>query len=369
MSPSSLYRLIQNARATLLVDETERLASYKMSDRTLEFRSILLSGYKKGGKCYRVEKTRSGALQPREFEVYAPKALANIRGLEDVLEDRCRVIILRRSRNKAIVNNEPDVNDPKWSEMRNELYIFYLTYWNEIQALFSELSDVNEQVNMKIHKPFSNEDVSYVVGREFELWKPILVLAMFFDRKQGVNSMFTSSSSSLTASMLELAIENAKQRHTENMTETGEAILVQVLQKITTEDNYYKVKFIKEMMSKEFDEEQKWLSTRWVGNALRRLGFKEKRRVGTGYEYKLNKKDVEDLADRMQIPKLTLTEENLQLVLDALHEGCKYKPLATVQELAKATQLDKDVLVNILARLQRECKASQPRPDMWRLAT
>ena len=54
-------------------------------------------------------------------------------------------------------------------------------------------------------------------------------------------------------------------------------------------------------MLEAFDEEQKWITTRWIGNALRRLGFKDKRRVGTGYQYKLNRADVKDLAARLGV--------------------------------------------------------------------
>jgi len=66
MSASSIYRLIQNARGTLIIDETEKLSrtADRASERTLEFRSILLAGYKKGEKVYRVEKTSKEALQP-----------------------------------------------------------------------------------------------------------------------------------------------------------------------------------------------------------------------------------------------------------------------------------------------------------------
>jgi hypothetical protein len=64
-------------------------------------------------------------------------------------------------------------------------------------------------------------------------------------------------------------------------------------------DDYYKVKGIKVAMAACFDEDQKWLTSRWIGSALRRLGFKDKRRVGTGYEYRLATKEVRNLALRM----------------------------------------------------------------------
>jgi hypothetical protein len=86
MSTASLYRLIQNNRCSLFIDETEKLSN---PERMQDFRNILLSGYKKGEKAYRIGKTAKDRLIPEAFEVYGPKMLANIGGLEDVLSDRC----------------------------------------------------------------------------------------------------------------------------------------------------------------------------------------------------------------------------------------------------------------------------------------
>jgi len=398
MSTASIYRLIQNARATLLIDETEKL-SYKgkLSERALEFRSIILSGYKKGGKAYRTEKTRQETLQPRAFEVYSPKAVANIRGLEDVMEDRCKTTILKRSRNTKIVNLEINENDEEWSELRSELYVFFLTYWREIKRKYDGIKDsseLSESVNIKGNTLFSKENVDLLVGRELELWRSIFALAMFLDEKGVSGSTFTGSLCSL---ILTLAIKNAKQRLTENITETGEVILLQVLTQLVNENNYYPVKTLKNKMAEAFDEEQKWLTTRWIGSALRRLGFTEKRRVGTGYQYFLKNEDVNDLAKRMNLPsepenvpvsigvtsgtsgtpqtkteaeapmdKTTLTQENIELVFAVLHRETKNKKYATTQELATATKLNMEDLIEILSKLQEESKATQSRPDFWR---
>ena len=153
MSIASIYRLIQNARTTLLIDESEKL-SYKgnMSERTLEFRSSLLSGYKKGARAYRIEKGKNDSLIPRPFETYSPKALANIRGLEDVIEDRCKPTIMKRSLNRAIVNLEIDGDGELFSELRGELYVLFLENWRQIQHIYDkigEYGELNEQVNLK----------------------------------------------------------------------------------------------------------------------------------------------------------------------------------------------------------------------------
>ena len=304
MSTSSIYRLIQNALGTLLIDETEKLSQ---PDRALEFRSILLAGYKKGQKVYRCEKTRRETIQPEAYDVYGPKGLANIQGLEDVLEDRCKVTILKRSRDKKIVNKEINVEDESWSELRNRLYILYLDHWREIKQIYDslgELSEHSELMNFLETQAASSpkdKDLDLITSRMLEIWKPIFALACFFDSKGFTLPTFTNSPSSLRSLMVHLCVENAKARMTEDMTETGENLLTQVLLELVKEDGFYKVKTIKESMASLFDEEQKWLTTKWVANALRRLGFTEKRRVGSGYEYRLRRHEVQDLAKRMGV--------------------------------------------------------------------
>lgn len=307
MSTSSIYRLIQNAKGTLLIDETEKLSN---PERALDFRSILLSGYKKGAMVYRVEKSRKEQLIPEAFEVYSPKGLANIAGVEDVLEDRCIVTVMRRSINRSIADKQIDIDSEYWRELRNLLYLFYLGYWREIREEYekiSELSECSELVNFLRSKGISEESLELIASRELELWLPIFALAAFFDKYGVVSdsspySLSTlSSPKSLLSEIACLACDKAKQRQVENLTETWETILVQTLVDVVKSDGHYRVKDIKDEMARRFDEEEKRLNTHWVGNALRRLGFKEKRRLGTGYEYRLTVADVKDLAERMGI--------------------------------------------------------------------
>jgi hypothetical protein len=310
MSVSSIYRLIQNTRGTLLIDETEKLSN---PDRAQEFRSILLSGYKKGAVVYRVEKAHGETLVPEAFEVFGPKALANIQGVEDVLEDRCIVTIMKRGKNKKVTDSEINVHSEHYSELRHRLHILYLRFWREVKEIYdkiSEHSELSELVNILNMDPSNNailynRAVEHLTARELELWRPIFAIAKFFDNhirgKDNVLNRFASSPSTLCSLMFELAVEKAGQKHLENVTETGEVILVQVLMKLYEYDGYYRVKDIVEAMSGQFDEEQKWLNTRWVGNALKRLGFTEKRRVGTGYEYRVTKAMLDDLAERLGI--------------------------------------------------------------------
>ena len=338
MSAAVIFRLIQNGRCTLLIDESEHL-SYKgrLTDRGIIIRSLLLSGYKKGGRAYRAIKTRKELFKAQGFEVYSPKGLANIRGLEDVILDRCISTILKRGIKPEIINTDVVSADKEWSELRSELYKFWFTNWREIKEIYDKIniiSELNESMNVPINT-LTNEESSLLVGRELELWKPIIALAIFFKKTCLLTPSFIGSLSSLnmeknektselskTSSLngslnspveaiLKLAVTVAEQRQALNVTETGEVVLLQILRDLVTADNYYSVKIIKNRMLEAFDEEQKWLTTRWVGSALRRLNFQDSRRVGTGYQYKLTVEDVEDLVKRLHIPERKIEEETL----------------------------------------------------------
>jgi hypothetical protein len=271
ISTASAFRLIQSGRCTLLMDETEKLSN---PEREVDFRNMLFAGYKKGVLIYR---THKDTLKPEPFEVYSPKALANIKGLEDVLEDRCIPNIMKRGKNLQIVNAEVPLDSPTWQQIRDMLYIFYLSYFNEL----SELSACSELYGEALKQ------------RELELWHPILTLARFFDR------YFPE----LYKRMRDFAVKKSTEKLVENLTETFDFLLVQTLTSKVLENGFYKVKAIRDAMASNFDEPQKWLTTRWVGNALRRLGFTEKRRFGSGYEYFLAKDKVLDLAERLGISK------------------------------------------------------------------
>lgn len=331
MSVSSLYRMIQNSHATLLIDETEKLSN---PNRAQEFRNILLSGYKKGCKTFRVEKSAKDRLEPEEFEVYSPKMLANIGGLEDVLEDRCITQFQRRSLNKKILNREIDIMDPRYTKFRDNLYKLFLCHWQEVKEIYAEISKCSELcelcVCVKTNFDSLPEGSKYLSSRELELWKPIFALAAFFDSVSTATAekelVFTRSQHSLSSLMLDLACSLAAQRHTQNLTEVGEEILVQCLLQVVPkeqEECWVKVKQIKEAMSAQFEETQEWLTTKWIGSALRRLGFSDKKRMGTGYMYNIPSKTIEELKERMQIEELPKPEESEKPTIQEILESVR----------------------------------------------
>ncbi|MFH8120177.1 MAG: hypothetical protein QXS37_05230 [Candidatus Aenigmatarchaeota archaeon] len=270
-SLSSIFRLIQNGRCSLFIDETEKLSN---PERAMEFRAILLQGYKQGGDVQRVEKNTRDKYTVEFFDVYSPKMLANISGLEDVLEDRCIKIIMKRTTNKEIGDREIDETDRTWQELRDKLYIFALENWKKVEQIYKTL---NNETNIK--------------NREWELWHPILAIAKFLDEN-------------IYKEMINLAETKSKEKQIDNITETAEYLLVETLMELVRNHRFYKVKEIKEEMKRKIDDEPHWLSSKWVGNALKRLGITERRRVGSGVEFRISPLVVKELAERLGISSL-----------------------------------------------------------------
>ena len=81
---------------TLGIDEFEGVANKDKS----QIRELLNGAYKRGVKIFRMKKKKSLAgeeLVAEEFEPYRPIIMANITGMEEVLEDRCITLILEKS--------------------------------------------------------------------------------------------------------------------------------------------------------------------------------------------------------------------------------------------------------------------------------
>jgi len=259
ISGPSLFRLTQSLRPTVLIDEAERLSE---PERLSDIRQLLLSGYKKGG--YAIRSIGKEKKVPTRFEVYSPKAIVSIHGLEEYVADRSIQIIMRRAPEDDPRNKRPiRENDPRFEKVRHELYSFALSNWKPIQNLYDEI------------------EIEKITARELEIWKPILTLAEYFG---------------IYDEIYELAMDKIKVKRYEDIMETKELVLLRTLLRMVEKDDYYRVSAIKNKMQSEYEEEQRWLTSHWVGRALNRLGFIEKRKIERGWERFLRKEEVERVA-------------------------------------------------------------------------
>lgn len=344
-TPATLFRLIQGNRCTLLMDEEEKITSKDIG----EIRSMLLAGYKKGIKVPRAQEKSSKKNKfwdVNEYEVFSPKMIANISGIEDVLEDRCITLVLLRTNKRLIGNREIYINDDKWINIRDKLYINLLTNWKDIRKSYEVLSGVflNEDnvdnegndVNKRPIPPIISEDINYInnnnksyyienttlstlstlttlkkrikgiKSRDLELWLPALSIGLCVGE-----DVFNN--------ILELCIKSVSDKETEDVSESTDLVLISVLSELVDKDAYYNVKDIlkslREYMGYE-DKDAKWLNNRWVSRALKRLRFTEKRRHSVGVQYRITPDKVKEISERsgMRLDKFikqqTLTKNN-----------------------------------------------------------
>ena len=98
ITPSALFRYIEKAHPTLLVDEGDSFVK-----ENEELRGILNSGHTKAAAYVIRNVETNGEHEPRRFSTWAPKAIATIGGLADTLEDRAVVVPLQRKPKSAKV--------------------------------------------------------------------------------------------------------------------------------------------------------------------------------------------------------------------------------------------------------------------------
>jgi len=248
-----MTRTIHNNHATCCIDEAERLRGSRDEDSQTLI-GMYNSGYKKGqysGKCEQVGKGK--IWKTVQFEAYSPKMFASIKGLEGSLVSRCVPIIMTRSANPEIKNRELNLNDPFLKETRDKLYIAMLKCSPAVKGVYEGITD------------------DEILGREWELWKPILTIATLIDPNL-----------ELRDSLRKFAIEvgkNKKETVLESLlTPKLLVVLEQLLEEEPTEDGYYPAQEIINYLSREDNENFGWLSNakspgRWIGDELRKSGL------------------------------------------------------------------------------------------------
>lgn len=357
LTEATLYRLIEAGKATLLLDEQDYLTN---PERRVEFRTLLLGGYKKGSFVYRSEKTSKGKIIPTRFQIYSCKALANIEGLESVLEDRTITITMQRSVDPNITRRDVDENDQKWITLRNKLASLFLKYWKEVQECYrnvlkalGDTPDLSETYgNLKLVKGASCQ----IYSRNREVWSPILALALFFEGK-GINGLIEK--------VLEVAMENINEKQMDEA-ETPEVGLVYALKKSAyAGDGYYPLKTIFENFKEETGLEK--VDPRSLGRMLKRLGFKDKIKRGGTMHYFISCNKIAEVAKRLNIvfeetgvlgktTHTTKTTETPDDTLNKAYDWVKMQNFFSVGDLAAAlgiTSAEASKLLEILKNTKK----------------
>jgi len=142
LTESVLFRCANGS--TLAIDEFENIASKEKTT----LRTLLNSAYKKGVKVRRMCKEKNQWVL-EEFELYCAIVMANINGLENVLSDRCLIIIHEKSSDDRInrllenFDNDADIQD-----LKNE-FLVNLVNIMQLVKLKNIIPEWNQYINSK----------------------------------------------------------------------------------------------------------------------------------------------------------------------------------------------------------------------------
>jgi hypothetical protein len=197
-TPAVLFRLAEPLRPTFCLDEIEKLAS----DEKQEILAFLNSGYKAGA---RVPRCEGDAHVVKSYAVYSPVALAGIAGVNRVTEDRAITLVLARGKDPVKLNAEVDPTDYRFAEIRDVCFRLALLRWREVAAAVRTLALPD-----------------WLMGRERELWRPLLAVASLADGEAG--------NLGLVRDLLDLAREQGQDRA--GLSDEAEALVSVLTEKL-----------------------------------------------------------------------------------------------------------------------------------------
>jgi putative DNA primase/helicase len=153
ISPSAIFRYIEEMRPTLLIDEADAF----LKDNE-EMRGILNSGHTKAAANVIRNIEVNGEHKPRRFSTWAPKAIATIRSLADTLEDRAVIVQLQRKAPGAKVERLRRRDNEWFAALRS-----HAARWSEDNA--AKLADPDPQIPNALN------------DRAADNWRPLLAIA------------------------------------------------------------------------------------------------------------------------------------------------------------------------------------------------
>lgn len=287
ISGSGLFKVIDYNSSTIIYDESENLA--KSNDRQGDIVAVLNDGYKVGGRVLKnVPYGRSGWTL-KSWNTYSPKVICNVYGIGfDTLLDRCIMVTMIRGINPKIINTEIEEHDKTFQNIRNKLYLLTLEYWKAID----------------LQKNLINIDG--ISGRNMEVWKPVLTIAKVLENVVNYDGI------------VKFVKKQLKVKEQLEQTEEVEHIILKILENYVGEE-WIPVKTITNIASEQLEK----IGEKGVGRVLTRLGFKNKRRVGSGIQYLIKYSEYYDICQRLKVDidydllkkKLCLIKETTQTTL------------------------------------------------------
>ncbi|MBC7813873.1 MAG: hypothetical protein H7175_22145, partial [Burkholderiales bacterium] len=270
----SMFRLIHHTSCTVGIDEAERYHNPKDAG-IQQIRQLLNSGYKQGMPAIRVT---GDDLKPQAFDVYSPKVLAAIMGLEDVLASRCIAIPMRRVDRKL----PSFAVDFDGAGVRHLLYSLALTYFQHVFTNYFQRPELH-----KLH------------NRSSKLWSPLVALAAFFEEQGGVGGLLDAI---LSAAAWDEQLSGGK-----SLSDREEAVLqaLELLTRGQQELVWLKASELRLRVAGLIGQPSEHMGDgQWIGHILKRLHLsdeKRRKRITDGIAYGIIPIDVTDMMRRYDV--------------------------------------------------------------------
>jgi hypothetical protein len=270
----AMFRLIHYASCTVGIDEAERYHNPR-DPGMQQIRQLLNSGYKQGMPAIRLI---GEDMKPQAFDVYSPKILAAIAGLEDILASRCITVPMRRA-DRQMPLLRPDFDG---AEIRHLLYTLALTHFQAIYRNYFERPELHTLHN-----------------RSGELWSPLVALAAFFEEQGGVAGLLRGIS--------EAASWDEQLSEGKALSDREEAVLqaLEILTRDQSDEVWLKASVLREQVATLLGQPVEQLGhSQWIAHILSRLHLldnRRRKRLMDGMVYAVQRAVVLDMMERYNV--------------------------------------------------------------------
>ncbi len=292
---SVLFRTAKGS--TICIDEFEGVGSKEKST----VRELLNAAYKKGTLVERMKKVSSKdgeRFEAESFDLYTSIAMANIWGMDEVLEDRCISMVLERSNDKIKTRLIEDFeNDDTIVHLKKQLSLIsvvmcrvvvlknitqgwnaYLLNNNTQQHTTHNNTQQQHDTNTTLSM-FKKMDETSIDGRNIELFWALFVIAKAIGEK-----VFDST--------LEISKEIVTKKKDDQFAESRDIAFIDFVSQQPSTLNFKPIVEISKLFRDfigEIEDDDRWVNSKWVGQALKRLNLiTAKKRIASGRQVVLN---------------------------------------------------------------------------------
>ncbi len=274
----AMFRLIHHTSCTVGIDEAERYHNPR-DPGMQQIRQLLNSGYKAGMPAIRLI---GEDMKPQAFDVYSPKILAAIAGLEDILASRCILIPMRRT-DRQMPFVPPNFDG---ANIRHQLYSLALTHFQQV-----------------LHNYAARPDLHKLHNRSGELWSPLVALAALFEEQGGI--------SDLLASISEAAEWDEQASEGKALSDREEAVLqaLEIMTRNSQAEVWIKACDLRDRVRDLLGYSAEQMGhAQWVGHILNRLQLtdRNRRKAYTGGQmYLIHRNEVIDMMRRYDVESVS----------------------------------------------------------------